>query len=136
MAGKTGSTTKSKSNSKKNRYDKIKQDLVEKKKKILAGANQAITSKLGAQSENLPELGDQATVEIDSNFLLRLKGREKKLLTKIDQALERIEKGSFGICEECGQEIGLKRLGARPVAALCIECKTDQEEQEKIRKRE
>lgn len=120
--------------SKKKLFDKIKQDLAEKKRTILAGANEAISSKLGAQNENLPELGDQAMVEIDSNFLLRLKDREKRLLTKIDQALERIEKGTFGICEECGQEIGAKRLEARPVTTMCIECKTDQEEREKLMK--
>ncbi len=128
MAEKAGTS------SKKKLFEKIKQDLSEKKRMILAGANEAISSKLGAQNENLPELGDQAMVEIDSNFLLRLKDREKRLLTKIDQALERIEKGTFGICEECGQEIGLKRLEARPVTTMCIECKTDQEEREKLMK--
>ena len=128
MAEKAGTS------SKKKLFEKIKQDLSEKKRMILAGANEAISSKLGAQNENLPELGDQAMGEIDSNFLLRLKDREKRLLTKIDQALERIEKGTFGICEECGQEIGLKRLEARPVTTMCIECKTDQEEREKLMK--
>ena len=127
-------TEKAGTSSKKKLFEKIKQDLSEKKRMILAGANEAISSKLGAQNENLPELGDQAMVEIDSNFLLRLKDREKRLLTKIDQALERIEKGTFGICEECGQEIGLKRLEARPVTTMCIECKTDQEEREKLMK--
>lgn len=125
---------KAAASSKKKLFDKIKQDLSEKKRTILAGANEAISSKLGAQNENLPELGDQAMVEIDSNFLLRLKDREKRLLTKIDQALDRIEKGTFGICEECGQEIGAKRLEARPVTTMCIECKTDQEEREKLLK--
>ncbi|MEK6777595.1 MAG: TraR/DksA C4-type zinc finger protein [bacterium] len=125
---------KTAASSKKKLFDKIKQDLSEKKRTILAGANEAISSKLGAQNENLPELGDQAMVEIDSNFLLRLKDREKRLLTKIDQALDRIEKGTFGICEECGQEIGAKRLEARPVTTMCIECKTDQEEREKLLK--
>ncbi|OIP62553.1 MAG: hypothetical protein CO150_08920 [Nitrospirae bacterium CG_4_9_14_3_um_filter_53_35] len=128
MAVKAGASAKKKL------FEKIKQDLTEKKRLILAGANEAISSKLGAQNENLPELGDQAMVEIDSNFLLRLKDREKRLLTKIDQALERIEKGTFGICEECGQEIGAKRLEARPVTTMCIECKTDQEEREKLLK--
>jgi len=128
MAVKAGASAKKKL------FEKIKQDLTEKKRLILAGANEAISSKLGTQNENLPELGDQAMVEIDSNFLLRLKDREKRLLTKIDQALERIEKGTFGICEECGQEIGAKRLEARPVTTMCIECKTDQEEREKLLK--
>jgi DnaK suppressor protein len=126
MASKSGSKKKSKS------LEKIRKQLIEKKQMILEGANEAISSQLVTQKENLPELGDQASAEIDNNFLLRLKGREKKLLTKIDQALERIENGTFGICEECGQAIGLKRLEARPVTTMCIECKTDQEEKEKI----
>jgi DnaK suppressor protein len=130
MAGKAGSSTKKKV------FEKIRKGLHEKKKLILAGANEAITSKLGGQSGNLPELGDQATVEIDSNFLLRLKGREKRLLTKIDQALERIDKGTYGVCEECGQAIGLKRLEARPVTSMCIECKTEEEEREKMMTKE
>jgi DnaK suppressor protein len=127
MAGKTKTETK-----KNKSLEKIRKDLLEKKKMILAGANEAISSKLGAHNENLPELGDQASVETNSNFLLRLKNREKKLLTKIDQALERIDKGRYGLCEECDQKIGLKRLQARPVTTMCIECKTDQEEREKL----
>ncbi len=58
---------------------------------------------------------------------------DEKLLKKIDEALDRITNGTFGICESCGEEIGLKRLKARPVTTLCIECKTRQEEEEKIR---
>jgi DnaK suppressor protein len=126
---KTSKTTKSK---KEKIFEKIRQHLLEKKKTILDGTNAAINKKLGAHNENLPELADQASVEMDSNFLLRLKGREKKLLTKIDQALERIDKGTFGICEVCEEEIGLKRLEARPVTSMCIECKTDEEEREKV----
>ncbi|NOY52040.1 MAG: RNA polymerase-binding protein DksA [Deltaproteobacteria bacterium] len=128
MAPKNGSAKQKKT------FEKIKKGLVRKKQLILEGANEAITSQLVKEKENLPELGDQASAEIDNNFLLRLKGREKKLLAKIDQALERIDNGTFGICEECGQAIGLKRLEARPVTTMCIECKTDQEEKEKIKK--
>jgi DnaK suppressor protein len=69
----------------------------------------------------------------DQNFMLRLKEREQKLLKKIDEALDRITQGTFGICESCGGEISFKRLKARPVTTLCIECKTKQEEDEKVR---
>jgi DnaK suppressor protein len=65
--------------------------------------------------------------------MLRLKGRERKLLKKIDQALEKIEGNTYGICEACGEEINIKRLKARPVTTMCIECKTEQEEEEKLR---
>ncbi len=112
----------------------IKQDLLKKKEMLLAATNETISQQLGAQKENLPELGDQASMERDYDFLLRLKGREKKLITKIEQALERIQKGTYGICEDCEQDIGLKRLQARPVTAMCIECKTEQEEKEKMMK--
>ena len=80
-----------------------------------------------------PDMGDQASAETDMNFMLRLRGREQRLLKKIDEALERIENGIFGICDDCGSEIGLKRLEARPVTTMCIECKTLQEEEEKRR---
>jgi DnaK suppressor protein len=75
---------------------------------------------------------DRASMETDRNFLLRIRDRERKLITKIDRALERIEDGSFGYCDECGEDIEIKRLDARPVATLCIECKTNQEEEEKL----
>jgi len=82
-----------------------------------------------------PELGDQASAEIDRNFMLKLKGRERKLLAKIDEAIEKIDNGTYGICESCGEEINIKRLEARPVTTMCIECKTEQEEEEKLRER-
>jgi DnaK suppressor protein len=80
-----------------------------------------------------PDLGDQATAETDRNFMLRLRGREQRLLKKIDEAIDRIESGTFGICDDCGNEIDVKRLEARPVTTMCIECKTLQEEEERMR---
>ncbi|MDF1537247.1 MAG: RNA polymerase-binding protein DksA [bacterium] len=77
---------------------------------------------------------DRASMETDRNFLLRIRDRERRLITKIDRALGRIEDGSFGLCEACGEDIEVKRLDARPVATLCIECKTLQEEEEKLNK--
>jgi len=77
---------------------------------------------------------DRATMETDRNFLLRIRDRERKLISKIDRALEKIEEGTFGLCEECGEEIEFKRLDARPVATLCVACKTLQEEEEKLQK--
>ena len=83
--------------------------------------------------DNLPDPTDRATVEWDRNFLLRIRDRERKLINKIRQALERIDDSTFGICEECGEEIGEARLRARPVTTLCIDCKTEQEAKEKAR---
>jgi DnaK suppressor protein len=80
-----------------------------------------------------PDVTDQAQLEVDRNFVLRLKEREQKLLKKIDSAVDRIDNGTFGICRGCGDEIPLPRLLARPVTDLCIACKTKQEQDEKIR---
>lgn len=76
---------------------------------------------------------DRATVESDRAFTLRIRDRERKLIKKINAALSRIEDGTFGICDECGEEIGVARLKARPVTKLCINCKSKQEEDERLR---
>ncbi len=84
--------------------------------------------------KSLGDLPDQAAVESDQGFLLRMRDRERKLNMKIQEALDRIEMGTYGICEECGEEISEQRLIARPVATLCIDCKTLQEEDERRRR--
>lgn len=76
---------------------------------------------------------DRATAESDRSFTLRLRDRERKLIKKIQAAQRRIDDGSFGFCEECGEEIGVERLKARPVTTLCIDCKSRQEEEETVR---
>jgi DnaK suppressor protein len=74
---------------------------------------------------------DRASQESDIALELRNRDRERKLIKKIDDALERIDSGEYGYCESCGVEIGLKRLEARPTATLCIDCKTLEELREK-----
>ncbi len=76
---------------------------------------------------------DRATMESDRAFILRLRDRERKLIKKIQNALQRLEDGTYGICEECGEEISIPRLKARPVTKLCIHCKSKQEEEENLR---
>jgi DnaK suppressor protein len=83
------------------------------------------------QSDNYPDPADRATAESNRNFELRIRDRERKLLAKIKEALERIENGTYGICESCDEEISIKRLEARPVTTLCVKCKTAQEQHEK-----
>jgi len=78
---------------------------------------------------------DRATLETDRNFELRIRDRERKLITKIDQALARIKDDTFGECEVCGGPIEEKRLEARPVTTFCIACKAQQEREEKLNKR-
>lgn len=74
---------------------------------------------------------DRAGFESNRNFTLRIRDRERKLITKVKEALERVDSGDFGICEECEENIPLKRLKARPVTTLCVACKTNAEEKEK-----
>jgi len=83
--------------------------------------------------ENFPDPTDRATLESDRNFILRIRDRERKLIMKIREALQRIEEGHFGQCDECGDDIGIERLNARPVTTLCIECKRKQEAMERAR---
>ncbi|MGV8073332.1 MAG: RNA polymerase-binding protein DksA [Syntrophobacteraceae bacterium] len=83
--------------------------------------------------ETFPDPTDRATLESDRNFILRIRDRERKLISKIREALDRIEEGTFGLCELCGDEIGADRLNARPVTTLCIECKRKQEAGERAR---
>jgi DnaK suppressor protein len=125
--------TKNKKDTKNDPYAEIRKDLEKQRTTLLSEAGVIIGSGLNSNQENLADVGDQATAVADQNFLLRLKEREQKLLKKIDEALERIANGTFGICESCGGEIGFKRLKARPVTTLCIECKTQQEQEEKVR---
>jgi len=80
-----------------------------------------------------PDFTDQATFESDMDFNLHMKERDNKLIFKIKEALERIENGTYGICEVCGEKITESRLKARPVTTVCITCKQNQETQEKLR---
>ena len=109
----------------------IRTNLVRQKDTLLSEAEAALNELPGQTI--FPDLGDQATAETDRNFMLRLRGREQRLLKKIDEAISRIDSGTFGICDDCGNEIETKRLEVRPVTTMCIECKTLQEEEEKLR---
>ena len=115
------------------KYAAVRRDLLNQRLTLLKQAGISIPDR---QDQIIsPDMTDQAQAEMDRNFVLRLKEREQKLLKKIDQAVERIDNGTFGICRGCGNEIPLPRLKARPVTDLCIECKTRQEEDEIIRGR-
>ena len=75
---------------------------------------------------------DQATFEADRSFRLRMRDRENKLIRKIEKSLTKIDEGTFGICEVCGEDIAIKRLKARPVATYCIVCKNRMEAIEQV----
>ncbi len=111
----------------------FKQYLVQQKRKLLEDAAKTLDDSDWKANEIPKDFVDQASDEWDRNFLLRLRQRERSLLKKIDEALIRIEEGTYGICEECGEEISEERLLARPVTTLCINCKREQEEWEKMK---
>ena len=126
--------SKAKANAKRRRatvrYDAIRSDLERQRVGLLDKAAAALMN--CSDLEAFPDLIDQATAEVDRSFVTRLKEREQKLVKKIDEALERITANTYGICEGCGEVIPYERLKARPVTTLCIQCKTTQEEEEKI----
>jgi DnaK suppressor protein len=108
------------------------QELLEAKRQdILQRAQQTLNEDMALDADDLPDEMDLASSEYLQSFTFRLRGREKMFLEKIAKALERIDDGTFGQCDECGEEISIKRLEARPETTLCIRCKEDQERVEK-----
>ena len=110
--------------------DKCREELQRLMDEVQAGAGKTVSDMTTIPEENFPDPTDRALLESNRNFTLRLRDRERKLLAKIKEAMKRIEDGTFGVCEGCGGEIGKKRLVARPVTTLCIDCKTVAEEEE------
>lgn len=94
---------------------------------LLNEADQAVKDISEANAETSSDPTDQAVLELDRSRLLRFKDRERKLIRKIEKALNRIEEGSYGGCEACGAAISENRLKARPMATLCIDCATELE---------
>jgi DnaK suppressor protein len=108
----------------------FRQKLVEWKKDLLVQSSDTLDD-LRQGGLNQPDDIDRASLETDKSLDLRTKDRARKLILKIDQALERIEDGSYGYCEDTGEEIGIERLMARPIATLCIEAQERHERMEK-----
>ena len=106
--------------------------LTQKINELLSEAGKTVSEMTNGQ-ENYPDPTDRASLESDRNFELRIRDRERKLIMKMQEAIKRIEDGTFGICEVCGGPISEKRLIARPVTTLCIDCKTKQEKMEKLK---
>jgi DnaK suppressor protein len=101
------------------------------KQDILREAQDTIAN-LQAENENHPDLADRASSETDRAIELRARDRQRKLISKIDSALSRIEDGSYGFCEETGEPISLKRLDARPIATLSLEAQERHERRERV----
>ena len=105
--------------------------LEESKRALLMNARKTLMEESNFDTDDLPDEIDLASSEYTQSMIFRLRDREKFLLKKIERALQRIEAGTFGICERCEDEISAKRLEARPVTTLCIRCKEEQEKKEK-----
>ncbi len=111
--------------------EKFRELLKQRREEILGQAKQTLRDDMEMSIDDMPDEMDQASSEYSQAMVFRLRGREKTLLQKIDKAIQRMADGEFGLCEECGEEISVKRLEARPVTTLCIRCKEEQERREK-----
>ncbi|MCD6429975.1 MAG: TraR/DksA C4-type zinc finger protein [Deltaproteobacteria bacterium] len=109
----------------------FRQYLLEKKKEVEERVEQLKNGDIHTNKDDLYDDVDAASVDADHNLLFRIRGREVHLIKKINEALDQIDAGTYGICAECGEEINIERLKARPVAPLCIACKEEQEKMEK-----
>ena len=109
----------------------FKKKLMAWKEDILRESRETL-SHLQHETENHPDLADRASSETDRALELRTRDRQRKLISKIDEALRRIEDGSYGFCEETGEPIGLARLEARPIATLSLEAQERHERRERV----
>jgi DnaK suppressor protein len=109
----------------------FKQKLLNWKEDILRESRETL-SHLQTDTENHPDIADRASSETDRALELRTRDRQRKLISKIDEALRRIEDGSYGYCEETGEPIGVARLDARPIATLSLEAQERHERRERV----
>jgi len=109
----------------------FQQKLLTWKEEILRESRETLTH-LQSETENHPDLADRASSETDRALELRTRDRQRKLISKIDEALRRIEDGSYGFCEETGEPIGVARLEARPIATLSLEAQERHERRERV----
>jgi DnaK suppressor protein len=109
----------------------FKQKLLDWKEDILRESRETLTH-LQNETENHADVADRATSETDRALELRTRDRQRKLISKIDEALRRIEDGSYGYCEDTGEPIGVARLDARPIATLSLEAQERHERRERV----
>ena len=109
----------------------FRQRLLSWRKELLRDTSQTLQS-LQEDTLQAPDIADRASAETDRAVELRTRDRERKLVQKIDEALERIEQGEYGYCEDTGEPIGLRRLEARPIATLSLEAQEHHERMERV----
>ncbi|MEE9346159.1 MAG: RNA polymerase-binding protein DksA [Methylococcales bacterium] len=111
-------------------HDHFKEILTNWKQSLMSGVDDTVLH-MKDDAANYPDPNDRASQESDFSIELRTRDRERKLIKKIDESLRNIESDDYGYCEDCGTDIGVRRLEARPTATLCIDCKTRDEIREK-----
>jgi DnaK suppressor protein len=105
--------------------------LLEKKREIIEHAEKSYDDIKTVEKERAVDELDEATEAFNESMAIRFQDRERRLLSKVMKALEKIENGTFGICESCEEDISIERLWARPVTTKCVRCKEEEERQEK-----
>jgi DnaK suppressor protein len=112
--------------------ERFREILNEKRTRLYEEAKRTLDNDMVIEADERMDEVDQASSEYMQAFSFRLRGRERFLMGKIEHALRKIDEGNYGICEECEEQISLKRLEARPEAQLCIQCKEAQEKEEAV----
>jgi DnaK suppressor protein len=116
---------------KKRDLQRFKKLLLAQREDLMGNARKVLSGDIHVDPDDFPDEMDTASSEVNLQFTGRLREREQGLLSKINSALEKIQSGEYGSCVNCGEEIGLPRLKARPVAELCIDCKAEEEKLER-----
>ena len=111
--------------------ERLKIRLLEERRKILNDIEKLVQESNELGKDGTPDIGDEASDLSSRQLLLSLNEADRNKLREIDEALERIEEGTYGICEECGEPISLKRLEVKPTAIYCVECKSRLEQHQK-----
>ncbi|MBN2723449.1 MAG: TraR/DksA C4-type zinc finger protein [Deltaproteobacteria bacterium] len=111
--------------------EEIRAGLIDRRNKLLEMAKNQLKSDISLDRNEMADENDLASSEYLLSFELRIRDREKYLLRKIEDALERMDTDEYGVCESCGEDISVPRLKARPVTTMCIRCKEEQERKEK-----
>ena len=114
----------------KREVERYREVLRERLEALIGNGSQAVHEMSEEEAEE-PDPSDRATVEEERNWSLRLRDRDRKLIGKLQDALARLDAGTFGLCTRCGRPIGSARLRARPMTDLCIDCKTETEQLER-----
>jgi DnaK suppressor protein len=111
--------------------NKFKKVLEQQRDELMGNAQKTLSGEIHLDPDDFPDEIDAASSEMNLAFQGRLRERERGLIGKIEQALQKIADGVYGECESCGEQISVKRIAARPVAELCIDCKAEQEARER-----